>query len=330
MENWFELKDALHSGAEMSVLDMGKKVIVCLCVCTRKRPLMLDKLIASFVALKVPELIEVSLEVVENNELPEVEDLVIARSRQTNKKIFYHFESRVGIPVARNRCIDVAIEKAADYIAFVDDDEWLFDDWLLKIWEFCGQIDSDAVVQGAVIAKLPDGTPNYMLNFFQPKIKVTGTSLHVCATNNVLVPVSVVREYGLRFDESRPLAGGTDAKLFRYAYSLGVKMYYCAEARVCEEIHSERITYAWMSKRYFRVGLSVGAHRQMDSLGAWMHHVFSLAYRALVYCLKAIVYYVLFNKRKHMHSWLKCCRMVGELLGPFGVNVDSYRRINGM
>src|SRR5690606_40862979 len=65
------------------------------------------------------------------------------------------------------------------------------------------------------------GVQTCALPIFKRKEYRTGQILQTCATNNVIIPVYVTRDLGLRFDETHPLAGGTDTLFFVEACARG-------------------------------------------------------------------------------------------------------------
>lgn len=290
---------------------------------------MLSRLINSYLKLNIPDNVTISLEVVENDTASHSKKLVESIASDTLHPVLYHYEPLLGIPFARNRCIDIALNKNADFLAFVDDDEWFTKNWLTEIWSYSQTQPTGTVIQGNVLSQLPDNTPSYFYPFFQRKEVATGSPLHMCKTNNVLVPISVFKEHKLSFDESKPFAGGTDSKLFRLAHSRGVHLVYCAEAIVNEEVPIERLNYRWLSKRYFRIGLTMGEHMMFRGRLDQLTHTTSRTLSCIKYSLKAAIYLVLAKKEKQLRSWLKACKKLGEGLGPWGFSVDSYRRVEG-
>lgn len=290
---------------------------------------MLQRLIDSYFRLKVPSDISVNLLIVENDSQPNCKSLVEAESQNGLLPIDYYHEPRLGIPIARNRCVKLAINRNQDYIAFIDDDEWFTDSWLETIWQYHQTQPPNSVIQGSVKSELPADAPKHLYPFFQRKDQPTGQKLHMCRTNNVLVPLSLFTHHGLLFDESRPFAGGTDSKLFRAAHALGVPLIYCSEAMVYEEVPRTRLSYRWLSKRYFRIGLTMGEHIVFQHKTDRIPYTLKLCLSSVKYSLKAIVYFLILKKEKHMRSWIKACQKLGEGLGPWGIKVDSYRKVEG-
>lgn len=288
---------------------------------------MLRKLLTSFQSVLSPLDADVIFVVVENDTQANAKHLVLEHKKHF--KVIYDWEPRLGIPLARNKCVEIAINQKATHIVFIDDDEWLPKDWLVKLWGYYLEQNPNTVVQGSVTPIFPPNTPEYFKPFFQPKEKPTGTQLHMCATNNVLVPIQLFTEYKLRFDESRPLAGGTDSKLFRQARALGIELIYTSEAQVYEDIPVERVSYKWISKRHFRIGLTIGEHKKLEGPTRWIQHCTTKVTNTSWRFIKSAFYLAKGNKSKHMKSWIKGCRSLGELLGPLGFKVDSYKEVQG-
>lgn len=299
-------------------------------VCTRSRPKMLSKLLDSAISMKLVPEIDTSFLVVENDTEKKSYSLVCEKQAQSkNLKIFYSWEPRLGIPIARNHCLDFAKKMGATHIAFVDDDEWFPEDWLQNIWSYYKTTPPATVIQGPVIPVFQAGTSEHLKQFFYPKQRKTGQQLHMCATNNVLVPFSIFSKHDLRFDETHPMAGGTDSKLFRAARAKGVDLVFCSDAHVYEEIPKERATYKWLTKRHFRVGLTIGEHTEFNTKLYIPIYIASRIRDTAWRSIKTAYYCARGNKTKQAKSWIKACRSAGELLGPVGVRVDSYNKIQG-
>lgn len=238
--------------------------------------------------------------------------------------LVYRLERKRGIPCARNNAIDVAHEYGADYLVFIDDDEWVEPGWLCELYQYALQLGGRAVIHGAVIPELPPQAPGYMADIFVEKGRPTGTSLAACATNNVLVPIYLTKELGLRFDESRPLAGGTDTLFFLAAVAKGVSIYECAEARVHEAIPPVRLTSRWLAKRKYRAGITLSERKRMAGRNAAGLLISSL-FQVILYGVLALLAMVLFQRRIYFKVLMKASRSFGVLAGLFGARVDSYR-----
>lgn len=290
---------------------------------------MFSRLLSSYLDLKPLQNVKVSFVVVENDTKQTILGSLDKLTKEQKKDIHYYWEKKLGIPIARNKCVSIAKQIGATHIIFVDDDEWLPKDWLIKLWNYYKLQPSDSVIQGPAIPQFPTDSPKYFEQFFAPRKLSTGDKLHMCATNNVLVPLPILQEHNLAFDETYPLAGGTDSKLFRQAKALGVDLIYCSEAYVYEEITTDRLTYSWLSKRHFRVGLTIGEHKHFKNRLQMLTFCSKKLLDGIWRSLKSGYYFAFGRKEKHAKTWIKACRSFGEMAGPLGIKVNSYQKTQG-
>lgn len=296
-------------------------------VCTRERPQMLRRLIDSYLALDPVDKLDLVLIVLENHTAADNKSLVESYATNTGRPIVYAWEPKLGIPIARNRCLDIAREIDASHIAFVDDDEWFDPAWLRNIWHFYRSQPDDTVVQGVVTSRLNDRVADYYLPFFQREVPITGSERSTCRTGNVLVPLSVITRHGLRFDESRPLAGGTDTQLFHEAHDKGVRQVNCAEAVVFEEVLAERATRGWLMKRNFRIGLTMGSHHPYKNNRQKITSAIRRCLAATSNLVRGSFYLLINDRSRHLAQWNKAAKKLGHVLGAFGLRVDSYHKV---
>ncbi|MCP1168395.1 glycosyltransferase family 2 protein [Limimaricola litoreus] len=229
---------------------------ICITLCTRGRPVMLARCLDS-----LPPAIEhasrelsVSVVVVENGEKSGAEACVAERRQQL--QIDYIFEPAEGIPFARNAGVEAALKRGCDWIIFIDDDEWVAEDWLTRLVEASRIYDAD-VLNGPVIKEFgetaPDWLPRYRLGS-----RATGMLLSSAPTNNTMVTSEIFagspdREYpGLRFDTRLRLTGGSDSELFQRVRSCDRKIVWVEEAQVFEEYPARRATLGWHMERNIR------------------------------------------------------------------------------
>ena len=296
-------------------------------ICTRERPVMLTNLLRSFEGLKPLEGVEVQIDIVENHTEKNLEALIADLAPSLPFKVTHHWQPRLGIPIARNHALRVAKAAGATHIIFIDDDERVDELWLRELWDAYLQYSEDTVILGTVISAFESSENEHLHHMLQRKIRPTGYALDTCATNNVIVHIETLDQHQLKFDESRPLAGGTDSQLFRKARLLKIPMFYSAEAIVYEDIPAARVNMRWISRRNFRVGLSYGEHKKEQSSG-WSFPINRL--RALLkHSLKALIHLIAYNPEKLRKRWIKVCLASGQILGFFRVRIDSYKEING-
>ncbi|WP_372865357.1 glycosyltransferase family 2 protein [Spongiibacter sp.] len=297
-------------------------------ICSCQRPFLLEKALSSLAAMRRPANSEVLVSIIDND--PEQSALPVYEDWRAKFPVALHYaaEPRRGIPVARNRAIAEAHQHNADYLVFIDDDEWVEPEWLCELVGYAQQLGGKAVVHGAVVPELPAAAPAYMAEIFFEKGRPTGTELGSCATNNVLIPIYLTRELGLRFDESRPLAGGTDTLFFCAVAEKGVKIVECAEAKVHEGIPMSRLTSRWLAKRKYRAGITL-AWRKREAGRSAVSLLLSSLVQLIVYSIVALLSRMLMRNVSYYKALMKMCRSAGVLSGLLGARTDSYTNIEG-
>ena len=294
-----------------------------ICILAYRRADLLQQCLQSLAAMDKPADTLIRVTVIENDEEQRCKVVVELFAEQVPIQVDYVCEPKRGIPVARNTAIDVSHSWHADYIVFIDDDEWVEEQWLNRLYAYCVACGGDAVISGEVIAVFPEHTPDYISGLIKNKRRQTGTVLTTCATNNVIFPVSLTRDLGLRFDTSVPLAGGTDTRFFTEAYHRGIKIVKCADAIVYEKVPETRATLRWMISRKYRVGITDVWRRRYNGESLFKI-VMSVLLQVTVNSVRVLIYAITNRKLKRNLSILKLAKAAGSVAGLFGVSVESY------
>ena len=298
-------------------------------ICTCQRPVMLRSCLVSVLNTRLPDGCSTSIVVIDNDPQQLARPVVDELSAAAPVAIHYVHEPRRGIPVARNKALDFAREYHADYLVFIDDDEEVESDWLTELVAYAESKGGQAVIHGRVISEFPADAPRHLMAFFATKkLKPTGQLLTSCATDNVLIPLRPVFEHGLRFDESRPLAGGTDTIFFCAAHDLGIEIFSCTEAVVRETVPLGRITTRWLSKRKFRAGVDMGQRRIRNGRSLAASAITSIL-QIILGLLSSGLLLLLIRRHLATKEWLKVCRCAGIVYGSLGYRVDAYKSIEG-
>ncbi|MCP4923177.1 MAG: glycosyltransferase family 2 protein, partial [bacterium] len=140
----------------LAVSRKNKQLLACVATLTRQRPKMLEALLRSWASLIIPENVEVTFLVIENDTEERSKDLIQnLRPAFKNCDLVYALETESGIPFARNRGAKESIKIGSDLLLFVDDDEEVAKDWLKNIIQ--GYRNSEAKLIGAPLrARLPE------------------------------------------------------------------------------------------------------------------------------------------------------------------------------
>ncbi len=236
-------------------------------VCTRERPQMLKATLGSIITQELPHGLGLSVVVVENDDLPRSAEMVDRLSKNADIPIIYAHEPQLGIPIARNRALSIALQQRPDWIAFIDDDEIASPTWLARFHEAAASVDSD-VYQGPVEYVYPSPAPAWMKSARRRHL-ATGTALPTAATSNTFMRARIASQdgLGLRFNEKMRFTGGSDNDYFYRAVERGARICWLNEALVHEMVPQIRMTLRWQLARSMRVASNtVSMH--MDRLGS--------------------------------------------------------------
>lgn len=302
--------------------------LINICILTRQRPELLRECLRHTTEIAPPDNCEINISVIENDTEAHSKKTVEQIAEDTPIKIHYLLEPKRGIPVARNSAMRLSESINADYIAFIDDDEWPDKNWIKSAYDYCQSQGGDIVVSGNVVSQFPENTPDHIRELLQRKLRPTGEEPNSCATNNVLFPIQLASVLKLQFDESNPLAGGTDTLFFAEAKARGVRVVKCAESIVFEKIPENRTSFTWISKRKYRAGITEYRRKRLAGSPA-IKIVLSNLLTLLINALAVPLVSLTGNKRNQYRKWLKACKAAGTLSGVFGVQVQSYKTIDG-
>jgi succinoglycan biosynthesis protein ExoM len=167
------------------------------------------------------------------------------------------------ISIARNACLDAA---HGDWLAFVDDDEWVDSDWLIRL--FAAQKDFGAdVVVGPVFPEYPPGTPDWLVEANPAFVDWGGRGkrLDTGRSGNVLIRRSVIGDN--RFDPRLGKTGGEDTDFFNRLHRAGAVIVAADDACAYEEVPVARLEPTYIRRRAMRSGQSYAQFRLGEQAG---------------------------------------------------------------
>jgi len=224
-------------------------------VCTYKRPILLQKCLASLLVQTTSNLYEII--VVDNDadgSAMEIVNFYQPQAIHRGIRLLYVIEPEQNIALARNKAI---ANCKGEYIAFIDDDEYASPDWLEKLYYALLKYNADAVF-GPVFPVFPDFFPDWMKNsllFKRNNIstgqKIVGTT---AATNNALIKSTILKSRTGPFDCTFGRIGGEDTDLFSWLYKQNCIFIWCNEAIVYEIQEDNRCFLKWHIRRGYRGG----------------------------------------------------------------------------
>ncbi len=246
----------------------GSPEVLAICICTLRRPVLLEKLLGALDAQRLPPEVanRVRLVLVENESHGPGRSVAERYAQAGRFPLTYFAEASRGIAHARNRCLMLALQHKAGWIAFIDDDEWPAPDWLAGLLEAQARLGAD-VVTGPVIPSFEVPPPAWFTDssLHNPPSQATGETPPWCATDNVLFRTAIVAGDVHRFDDDFNLEGGEDVLFFKRVQNAGYNIVWCEEAVVHAHVPASRLTVRWSLQRAFRIGNSaVRMERRLD------------------------------------------------------------------
>jgi succinoglycan biosynthesis protein ExoM len=226
---------------------------ITVCICTYKRPGYLTRLLDTLSGQVTENLFTYSIVVVDNDREKSAREIVESFKAKEDMDIEYYTNPEKNIAKTRNTGI---IHARGDYCAFIDDDEFPIDRWLLNHYHAINEYNITAVL-GPVLPHY-EGTPSSWLvksRLCERKRSKTGTILdwRETRTGNVLIRRTLFDDPANHFDLSFG-NGGEDVDFFRRLMKKGHKVIWCDEASVYESVPSERMTLSYFVKRAYLGG----------------------------------------------------------------------------
>ena len=105
--------------------------------------------------MDIPTNTHITLTVIDNHDQQSAKTVVDELTPAATIPTHYVNEPKRGIPHARNRAMIESRAQHAKYLVFIDDDEWVAQDWLCKLHQYCHSKGGELVVSVQVISVLP-------------------------------------------------------------------------------------------------------------------------------------------------------------------------------
>ncbi len=231
---------------------------------TRRRPQMVQSLLASWGEMDLPENCDIRCLIVENDDEPRMRSVITAQPVLNNGvALDYVLETEAGIPFGRNRAAKEALARGDDLLVFVDDDETVAQNWLVKLVN--GYRNSDAVLLGGPVriaplsvelTSLQAAIHDSLIRRHQKKEKraqekaASSTNPNItAATNNWIAETRLFSDENIWFDENMRFTGGTDTKLYQTVKAKGFITGWIKDAYVYETLPVKRLSFRYQFQR---------------------------------------------------------------------------------
>jgi len=227
-----------------------------ICLPSYNNPSGLSKLLESIQEMEIPSNVEsLSVFVVINGSDISREYFEALNSISFKNKLIsfsYELESKVGIPFVRNRLFRMSDD--CDFIAFVDDDEYVDKLWLVNYVKNLTQ--KTSVLCGPVKGMFKNGAPKWATHygFYDSDEHAHLIPISVFYSNNVIIKREILLEVDGPFSEDLVFTGGTDKLLAVQLNKLGHEFIWVNDSIVYEDIPEHRVSPVWLFNRKKRIG----------------------------------------------------------------------------
>lgn len=231
--------------------------MICIVICTRERPIMLRRLLNSCVNIKPDIRSTLKFIIVENGTVGKTSDIVSEFSQYID--IAFVSEKNIGIVNARNAGVDAFLKTSAAWMATIDDDETISENWLAAMLNAIERFPECKVFAGPHFRQLPKGAGIWLASKPKPNPE-TGTVTHNVSTANALFSRGVfdVTKIGLRFNDKFNLSGGSDTHLFYQLRDMNEDVVWVQEAECYEPMVISRTHLSSRIKVHIQVGQNWG------------------------------------------------------------------------
>jgi succinoglycan biosynthesis protein ExoM len=223
---------------------------ICVCICTFKRPVTLKKLLEKLEHQRTDNLFTYSVAVADNDRTRSGESLVAEFAAKPSNSVVYCVEPEQNIAKVRNRALE---NSKGDFIAFIDDDEFPGEDWLLNLYNTCVAFKVDGVL-GPVLPHFEHQPPVWAVRggFFERPRYSTGFRINSsqARTGNVLFKREIISGIDFPF-QIQFSTGSEDVDFFKRMMAAGKTFVWCDEAPVYELVTPQR------TKRLYQIRLSL-------------------------------------------------------------------------
>lgn len=314
-------------------------------IATRGRAGMVTELLDALVHLERPSDFRLSFIFVENDTQLSLEELVKNfRERLASEERLIHVnEPKLGIPFARNRVIEIALEQGVDYLAFIDDDVRPDTNWLTELL-------GGACKRGLDLAGGPIrlGKPREHLDYWQRAVwhgvhfrmrrvervaamrQATGNDKRVTIiTSNWLARMAFIRLHGMRFDESLGFSGGSDTLFNRQLAETGGRIGWITTATATETWSVDRLTLGYIFRRGCDQSMAYFRQRHPHGgVSAWLSTLTKVTIETVV-ALAWLVPALLGSGVAATACARSLGVAVGRMRGLVGAHSEHYRRTTG-
>jgi succinoglycan biosynthesis protein ExoM len=262
-----------------------------------------------------------SIVVVDNDSAQSAQPVISEFAASSTIPIRYCVEPRQNIALARNKAVE---NVTGDFAAFIDDDEFPENNWLLTLLSTCENYHVDGVL-GPVKRYFDEQPPEWLAKgrFYTRPIKPTGDVVrwYEARTGNVLV-----RKKALEGTEPpfRPqFRAGEDQDFFRRKIEQGYAFVWSADAVVYETVPPARWKRSYMLRKALLRGASASLQPSCDAAGITKSLI------AVPLYMIALPFALIAGQHHFMSLLVSMFDHLGKLLALVGINPVKEQYVTG-
>ena len=181
---------------------------------TYKRPFLLEKLIKSIYKcnIDVNFISKIDILIVDNDISKTAEFITSIPFNNYSDifKLYYHNFPKKGLANVRNEIIEKAFDFEPDFIVFIDDDEYVTEDWLNELI-YCMVNTNCDMAMGPVIPEFEKKVSTSIATWYYLDEYENYEKLDFIMTGNLIMRSKFLDQHKLRFDARFNAIGGEDS-----------------------------------------------------------------------------------------------------------------------
>jgi len=299
---------------------------IAICIPTYKRSKMLENLLSSIFENSINKsLIEHITIIIADNDKNKSAELSVNKFFNRINGTFslsycvYPFK---GIADIRNELIRRALNTKCEFFVFIDDDEFVTNNWLNELLKTIIYNNADAA-RGPVFAVKPEKVSKDIWCWFKRENYPDNTELSTLTTGNVIFRRTSLEKYKVWFDSRFNASGSEDGYFGIEFLKKGAQVFWSEKAITYEFIPNNRANLNWLIRRIYRTS---GTYAYMLKL---QKEYFLLTKKAIVSLLYLVVGCVglialLTSIKKRYWGILKIAEGVGGIAGVMSIRYKEY------
>lgn len=293
---------------------------------TYKRPVMLEKLILSIYVSQINQNLigAINIVVVDNDKERTAASVIRELKNKCVLPFTLHYFNypKKGLTHVRNEIIKQSLNFKTDYIAFVDDDEYVTENWLNELMKTMIDMNAD-IVLGPNLPVFEKEIPEYISRWFYVHNFETNTQMELVESNNLLIKSKFLIDHNLRFDSRFDQTGGEDTFFGVQAIQKGARIFWSHDAIVYETIPEKRATLKWLMRRIYRSASTFTYILKLQKSYLMIMRKFVISIIYLIFGIFGLVLLPFSSQYKYL-GLIKICEAFGGFAGMINIRYKEY------